>query len=300
MNTAEKLGEFETRPGVTYATHDSVALAGDLYLPKGAGPFPALVGVHGGGWVQGARGQFQHWGKYLAARGVALFAISYRLRQARAEDLPARGAGRAGRHPVRARQRQGLQHRARPHRRVRPFRRRQSRRAGGARRRSPLFAGGYPQDAHAKVSTEVKVFAGVYGVYDVAEMWGKYNIQSPKQNNIELFTRRVARRTTASFISTPRRSATRSRANNKVAVHLERRHRGRPGRPPRPHRRLRAGAEAGRLLRAHHHPAGRAALLGQRSDRRAGQLLGLPRAAADAVSGGEAMTGDRQLKNRGD
>ena len=77
MNTAEKLGEFETRPGVTYATHDSVALAGDLYLPKGTGPFPALVGVHGGGWVQGVRGQFQHWGKYLAARGVALFAISF-------------------------------------------------------------------------------------------------------------------------------------------------------------------------------------------------------------------------------
>ena len=48
MDTAEKLGEFETRPGVTYATHDSVALAGDLYLPKGAGPFPALVGVHDG------------------------------------------------------------------------------------------------------------------------------------------------------------------------------------------------------------------------------------------------------------
>jgi acetyl esterase/lipase len=76
MDTAEKLCELETRPGVTYATHDSVALAGDLYLPKGAGPYPMLVGVHGGGWVQGARGQFQHWGKYLAARGVALFAIS--------------------------------------------------------------------------------------------------------------------------------------------------------------------------------------------------------------------------------
>src|SRR5262245_1851092 len=44
MSSAEKLLEIETRPGVTYATHDSVALAGDLYLPKGAGPFPALVG----------------------------------------------------------------------------------------------------------------------------------------------------------------------------------------------------------------------------------------------------------------
>src|SRR5256885_1062994 len=88
MNTAEKPGEFETRPGVPYATHDSVALAGDLYLPKGTGPFPALVGVHGGGWVQGVRGQFQHWGKYLAARGVALFAISYRLAKPGQKTFP--------------------------------------------------------------------------------------------------------------------------------------------------------------------------------------------------------------------
>ncbi len=88
MNTAEKLSEFETRPGMTYATHDSVALAGDLYLPKGTGPYPMLVGVHGGGWVQGARGQFQHWGKYLAARGVALFAISYRFATAKQKTFP--------------------------------------------------------------------------------------------------------------------------------------------------------------------------------------------------------------------
>ena len=34
---------FELRASITYATHDGVTLAGDLYLPKGAGPFPALV-----------------------------------------------------------------------------------------------------------------------------------------------------------------------------------------------------------------------------------------------------------------
>ena len=45
MNTAENLGEIEIRPGVTYATHDSVALAGDLYLPRGAGPFPMLIDI---------------------------------------------------------------------------------------------------------------------------------------------------------------------------------------------------------------------------------------------------------------
>src|SRR3954468_4554489 len=70
---------IETRNGVGYATHDGGALAGDLYLPAGAGPFPALVGVHGGGWQAGARSAFQFWGPYLAARGYALFAVSYRL-----------------------------------------------------------------------------------------------------------------------------------------------------------------------------------------------------------------------------
>src|SRR5258708_26592557 len=69
----------ETRGGVAYATHDGVSLLGDLYLPAGAGPFPALVAVHGGGWQAGARNAFQFWGPYLAARGYVLFAISYRL-----------------------------------------------------------------------------------------------------------------------------------------------------------------------------------------------------------------------------
>src|SRR5258705_4600159 len=69
----------DLRSALTYATHDGVALQGDLYLPKGAGPFPALVAVHGGGWQQGARSAFQYWGPYLAARGYGLFAIRYRL-----------------------------------------------------------------------------------------------------------------------------------------------------------------------------------------------------------------------------
>jgi acetyl esterase/lipase len=55
---------------------------------RARGRFPALVGVHGGGWVQGVRGQFQHWGKYLAARGVALFAISYRLAKPGQKTFP--------------------------------------------------------------------------------------------------------------------------------------------------------------------------------------------------------------------
>ena len=68
-----------THKGIAYANHDGVELAGDLYLPKGKKDVPALVAVHGGGWVQGVRTAFQYWGPYLAARGVAMFSISYRL-----------------------------------------------------------------------------------------------------------------------------------------------------------------------------------------------------------------------------
>ena len=76
MSTSQSI---ETRGGVAYASHDGVSLLGDLYLPAGGGPFPALVAVHGGGWQAGARSAFQFWGPYLAARGYVLFAISYRL-----------------------------------------------------------------------------------------------------------------------------------------------------------------------------------------------------------------------------
>ena len=65
--------------GIAYANHDGVELLGDLYLPKYAKAAPALVAVHGGGWVAGVRAAFQYWGPYLAARGIAVFAISYRL-----------------------------------------------------------------------------------------------------------------------------------------------------------------------------------------------------------------------------
>jgi acetyl esterase/lipase len=219
MNPAEKLTDFETRPAQTYCTHDSVALAGDLYLPKGAGPFPALVGVHGGGWVQGARGQFQHWGRYLAARGVALFAISYRFATAKQKTFP--HAVQDVLAAVQFVRGNAKQFNIAPDR-IGIF----GHSAGGnlgalaaLGGRSPLFAGGYPQDPHAGESTEVKVFAGVYGVYDVAEMWQKYNLQSPGENNIAKFLgASLPENRQLYFDASPINYAT--VANNKVAVHL--------------------------------------------------------------------------------
>jgi acetyl esterase/lipase len=219
MDSAEKLPEIEIRPNLTYATHDSVALAGDLYLPKRSGPFPALIGVHGGGWVQGVRGQFQHWGRHLAARGVALFAVSYRLATTGQKAFPHAVhdvlaavqyvRGNAKTYGI-AEDRIGIFGHS----------------AGGnigalaaLAGQNPPFVGGYPQDEHAKQSTEVKVFAGVYGVYDLAEMWQKYNLQSPGSNNIEKFLgASLVEDRKLYFDASPISYAV--TANNKLAVHL--------------------------------------------------------------------------------
>jgi acetyl esterase/lipase len=173
-----------THSGIAYANHDGVELLGDLYLPKAGKSAPALVAVHGGGWVQGARSAFQYWGPYLAARGVAVFSISYRLAtkgkmfpQAVQDVLAGvqfvRGkAGEFGIDP----QRIGLMGAS----------------AGGhlaalAALGGEKFQGGYPQDAFASLSTEVKALIGVYGVYDLVAMWTTYQLQGGAENNIQKF-----------------------------------------------------------------------------------------------------------------
>ena len=74
--------------GITYATHDGVALQGDLYTPEGSGPFPALVAVHGGGWQLGTRESYKHWAPYLTAAGYALFSVDYRLSKPQQKSYP--------------------------------------------------------------------------------------------------------------------------------------------------------------------------------------------------------------------
>jgi acetyl esterase/lipase len=169
--------------------------------------------------VQGARGQFQHWGPYLAARGTALFAISYRFAKTGQKTFPyAVQDVLAAIQFVRGNARE---FNIAPER-VGVF----GHSAGGnlgalaaLGGRSPLFAGGYPQDAHSRESTEVKVFAGVYGVYDVAEMWQKYNLQSPGANNIEKYLgAALPENRELYFDASPISYAI--TANNKVAMHL--------------------------------------------------------------------------------
>ena len=74
---------------LVYATVDGIALSGDYYRPETAGAVPVVVAVHGGGWKLGSARFYQHWGPHLAARGIALFAIDYRLAENDRHRYPA-------------------------------------------------------------------------------------------------------------------------------------------------------------------------------------------------------------------
>jgi acetyl esterase/lipase len=51
----------------------------DLYVPKNAKNFPVLMFVHGGGWKNGDKAEFEFLGQALAAEGIGLASINYRL-----------------------------------------------------------------------------------------------------------------------------------------------------------------------------------------------------------------------------
>jgi acetyl esterase/lipase len=51
----------------------------DVYSPNGTGPFPAIIYIHGGGWVEGNRSDFSSIAELYALRGIAGFSISYTL-----------------------------------------------------------------------------------------------------------------------------------------------------------------------------------------------------------------------------
>ena len=54
-------------------------LAADVYVPEGAGPFPAVVMIHGGGWMSRTRNDMDSISHSVAARGYVVMNVSYRL-----------------------------------------------------------------------------------------------------------------------------------------------------------------------------------------------------------------------------
>ncbi|MBQ7859773.1 MAG: alpha/beta hydrolase [Faecalibacterium sp.] len=52
----------------------------DIYTPAGAtGPLPAIISIHGGGWIYGDKELYSHYCMRLAKRGFAVVNFNYRL-----------------------------------------------------------------------------------------------------------------------------------------------------------------------------------------------------------------------------
>lgn len=64
---------------VVYLEHDSGSLEATIYQPQGEGPFPGLVDVHGGRWFLNDRSNDHHMNAALAASGIVVAAVDFRL-----------------------------------------------------------------------------------------------------------------------------------------------------------------------------------------------------------------------------
>lgn len=179
--------EWSVDKGVEYAVHDGVSLRGDLYRPNAPGKYPAIIAVHGGGWQSGGPGSYKHWGAFFAARGYVFFPIAYRLSMPGVKTYPEavhdlraavqflRGHGEAIKVDG---ERIGMMGGS----------------AGGqlvslvalAGDEAP-FAGAYPDDPHAQVSTQAQAVAPFYGVFDMARQWSHDVHCRPIDNITEKF-----------------------------------------------------------------------------------------------------------------
>ncbi len=80
-------GTYTVRADQIYARRPDGPLPADVYIPAGAGPFPGVIVIHGGGWMQGGRQHMSGIARMLAQNGYAAINITYRL--APAHTFPA-------------------------------------------------------------------------------------------------------------------------------------------------------------------------------------------------------------------
>jgi acetyl esterase/lipase len=162
--------DHEVLRDLEYTRADGARLAGDLYVPKAPGKYPALVAVHGGGWQMGDKDIYQHWGPYLAQRGYVLFSVNYRLMRDGKKMYPeAMNDVDAAVQFVRER--------------------------GETMKADPQRIGLIGDSAGAHLAalvalagdTRVKVLIGVYGVYDLAAQWEQDLIRRPLDNITQKF-----------------------------------------------------------------------------------------------------------------
>jgi acetyl esterase/lipase len=80
MSATTELSTYEVASeDVEYQRIDGEPLLARVYRPRGAGPFPAVVGVHGGAWTSGDRTNNAVIDQSLAATGTVVLALDFRI-----------------------------------------------------------------------------------------------------------------------------------------------------------------------------------------------------------------------------
>jgi len=138
-----RCAEVIIEDNITYGKAGDTDLKLDLARPRGNGPFPAIVFIHGGGWYQGSRQEYRGEIQEAARRGYVAATISYRLMKfdeskkettTATQNFPAQIHDAQGGHPLGACQCEEVSRRTRPDRGDGRFRRWPSFAARGAHR----------------------------------------------------------------------------------------------------------------------------------------------------------------------
>jgi acetyl esterase/lipase len=84
-------GNFTVEENVSYANVNGVQLHLDVFqpAPKGSGPSPAVILIHGGGWTEFDKSTMRRMGEFLARSGFVAFAVDYRLFNGKENPWPA-------------------------------------------------------------------------------------------------------------------------------------------------------------------------------------------------------------------
>lgn len=162
-----------------YASADGVALTADYYRVQSERAAPVVIAVHGGGWKLGSSHFYQYWGPYLAARGIAVFAINYRLVEGDTHRYPAavddvvaavdfvrENAVRLGADPLRI----GLVGDS-----------------AGAHLATLAALAGNPRLPEKGPLEEIRAVVAVYGVYDLLAQWQHDLVARPCDQISEIF-----------------------------------------------------------------------------------------------------------------
>src|SRR5438067_12445266 len=145
------------------------SLKAHFYSPKGAGVFPLMIAVHGGGWRLLNLDNYRYLGPWLAERGYAVLAVTYRL------ATPERKAYPEALDDVRAALR---------------FARSEAKLGIDAGRIALMGDSSGAHLAALVALTEkqpVQAVSGVYGVYDLAAQWRHDQLSRPRDHIVERF-----------------------------------------------------------------------------------------------------------------